>query len=777
MAVDLDCALAGRNEEPGATELITPGNVDLSNCDREQVQYAGAILDHGVLLTVSEPNLTVLQASINCGELLGVPVNELLGRPLTAILKVEEIELVRQHIARGIPSQPVFLFALTRATRAFDVFCHRHGGVVIFEFETRAAERLESPHLYSEVRATLNALDAAPDLQSFFDVAVSRIRELTGFDRVLAYKFQPDGSGWVRSESLDESTSQPPYLGLHYPASDIPQPARRILALSWLRHQPDIGYTPVPIVPAINPATGAPLDMTYALLRSVSPMYSQYLKNMGTHSSMVMTLLKDGNLWGLIACHHHRGPRHVPLEVRMACEFLAHDISLLMSAKEEKGSYEYKIKLKSVEAALANSLCWEDKAAFTSAQKVPLLLDFIHCTGATRTIGEQVSKFGSTPTDDQILALTAWLSEKVDSDIFATDSLSAEMPAAEEFKDAACGLLAVRLSRMKNDYLMWFRGELIQTVNWAGDPQKPVDTADQGQRLVPRVSFAIWKHTVRLKSESWLDLEIAAASDLRTHIVDLMLIKADEMGRLYEDLERSYAELDAFTYIASNDLKEQLQGISDYSGRLSEDYASKLDAEGQQRLDAIGRLSSRMHELLESLLEYCRVGRNELAEVTVDMNAVLAEAVDILRSRLVEQKTEIRVPASLPHVQGDYNHLAEVLIKLIGNATKYNDKDTRWVEIGANAAIAGEPITFYVRDNGIGIEPEQCERIFGIFHRLHTRDAFGGGAGAGLTIAKKIVERHGGKIWVESIPGKESTFRFTLRPDVALATRPGEPLA
>jgi light-regulated signal transduction histidine kinase (bacteriophytochrome) len=288
-----------------------------------------------------------------------------------------------------------------------------------------------------------------------------------------------------------------PYLGLHYPASDVPAPAKRLFSLSWLRHQPDIGYTPVPMIPENNPVTGGPLDMSYALLRSVSVMYTGYLKNMGTKSSMVMTLMKDGQLWGLIACHHHSNPKHVPYEIRLACEFLANMVSLLISEKEDREHSEYRLKLKFAQDKFVRSMARTGEFADSLTAKETNLLDFVHAQGAAVAADGRIITLGNTPSGSQIQFLLEWLSAKGTRDVFATDSLVSHLPEAIAFKDVASGILALRLAATKNDYLLWFRPEVIHTVKWAGDPHKPVDIADGGERLLPRTSFALWKETVR----------------------------------------------------------------------------------------------------------------------------------------------------------------------------------------------------------------------------------------------------------------------------------------
>ena len=742
--------------------VILPQDVDLSNCDREQIQYAGAILPHGVLLTARETDLIVLQASANCGELLGIEAEELLGKPLSLILSEPEVRLVREHLSKALLNLPQRVLHTLVQDVDFDVLVHRADHVLIFEFEKHPAHDSDPVEIYSAIRETLVSLEATRNVQAFFDLAVDRIRAFTGFDRVLAYKFMHDGSGWVRSESMVHRAGLSPYRGQRFPAVDIPQPARRLFALTWLRHQPDIGYVPVPLTPLLNPATGGPLDMSCALLRSVSVMYTGYLKNMGTHASMVMTLLKEGKLWGLIACHHHSGPLHVPYEARVACEFMAHMVSFMMSAKEDLEESEYRASLKTAAGKMLSGFAAEFRRQSTTPEMPIDLSGFVRAGGTARVGDGKVQTQGSTPNKAEILALARWLSENCEGDVFATDCLSAKLPQAEGYVQTASGLLAIRLSKVHDDYLLWFRPEQIQTVEWAGDPRKPVDISADGQRLMPRTSFAIWKETVHRTAEPWLEPEVAAATDLRNGLVELVIREADRLRTLYADLERSHNELDTFAYVASHDLKEPLRGISNYAKMLNKDYEQQLDKEGRERLETLVRLSRRMDDLLNSLLEYSRIGRGEVPKLEVDMNEVAREAMEALATRIEKEKVNLRILFPLPPVIGDKTRLGEVLLNLFSNAIKYNDKAAKVVEFGIEGMDASHRRIFYVRDNGIGVQPEHREQIFEIFRRLHGRDEFGGGSGAGLTIVKKIVELHGGTIWVESAMNEGSTFYFAL---------------
>lgn len=739
--------------------MITAKNVDLSNCDREQIQYSGAIQPHGLMLVIREPELVIVQASANAANLLGFGNEQVLGRNLRDLLNQDQLGSIEQKLqAERLDTCPLHCGRAKFADREFDIFVHRIDGVLVLELEVRP-ETGEQPVAtwYSDLRGAMSRLQATNSLQEFFDLAADQIRAFTQFDRVMVYKFLEDGSGWVRSESLVDGLE--PYLGLHFPPSDIPAPARRLFSLTWLRHQPDINYKPVPLVPENNPVNGAPLDLSYAFLRSVSVMYVDYLKNMGTQSSMVMTLLKDGKLWGLIACHHHRAPKHVTYEARMACEFIAHMVSLLMSAKEDMEHLEYRMRLDSVQAALVDRTSRSPQFLTGFVDGSPNLLDFVRADGAVLVQDGAWCKLGTTPPDARILQIVKRLASLMTDPVFATSCISEHIPETVDIAATASGVLAVRLSSNSNDFLLWFRREQEQTVNWAGDPNKPVDINEDGA-LRPRNSFALWKQTVQRKSTPWLDVEVKAARDLRAALLELVLRRAEELGRLYADLERSHSELDSFAYVASHDLKEPLRGIHNYAEMLREDYAEKLDAEAKSRLLALSRLSQRMDELLDSLLEYSRLGRVQFERADVDTRQTVQEALEFLHARVVSDNVQISVAENLPVVKGDYMRLVEVFANLITNAIKYNTQTRKVIEIGVENT-ADHP-TFFVRDNGIGIQKEHQDQIFHIFRRLHARDEFGGGSGAGLTITKRIIERHGGHIWVESEANKGTTFRFTF---------------
>ena len=744
--------------------------IDLTSCDREPIHVPGRIQPHGVLLVLAEPDLRIMQASTSTAQYLGRAAESLLGQPLAALLGDEYVQYLRNTLdIETIDQNPLYIWTsqLGAGGQHFDGLIHRHNGALILELEPSHTASAPRSDFYRMVKTVVARLQGAPSFDAFCNTAVAEVRALTGFDRVMIYTFDADGHGSVIAEAL--APNVPSFLGLHYPASDIPQQARALYLRNWLRLIPDARYTPADVVPTLTPDTGAPLDLSYATLRSVSPIHLEYMANMGVRASMSISIIDDGALWGLIACHH-LSPRYLPYEVRAACEFLGQAFSLQLTAKRDSEDHQYRAQVNTVGLRLIQQIAEVHPLDYALTAGRPSMLDLVDAGGAALCIDGQIVSLGQTPTDDQIRALIAWLGAQPERGIYSIASLATACPELANCKDTASGVLAAPISRAQGEYLLWFRPELLQVVNWGGEPTKAVELHDDDVRLRPRRSFELWQQMVALHARPWKSFEIAAASDLRNAVLSIVLRRVAELAQLNAELEGSNVELDAFAYIASHDLKEPLRGLHNYAHFLIEDYGDKLDSEGQAKLQTLIRLTQRMETLIDTLLHYSRIGRVDLVLQQADLNVVLREVLDRLAMSIEQQQVQLRIPRPLPTIQYDAVSLGEVFYNLILNAIKYNTKPEKWVEIGYqevaphnSADASGALYTFYVRDNGIGIQEKHFETIFRIFKRLHARDQFGGGTGAGLTIAKKIVERHGGRIWLESTLTVGTTFFFTIK--------------
>ena len=753
---------------------------DLTNCDREPIHIPGLIQPHGALLVFQESTLVVTQVSRNLFEMVGCQPQDVLGQSLVELLGAEQVETVRRCLAEDFESVNPLKLALScqSEARAFDGIIHRNGGAVLLELEPQTEGSTGNfLDFYQQVHGTVTRLQKATTLQDMCEAVVNDIRRITGFDRVMVYQFDPDYAGSVIAEATDQDTA---YLGLRYPASDIPKQARHLYTLNWLRLIPDASYEPVGLLGIESEdatGDGAPLDLSFAVLRSVSPLHTEYMQNMGVAASMSISLMQGRKLWGLIACHHTQ-PKHVSYDIRTACQFVGQVMSAELANKEASEVADYRMHLKLMQTEMVNTLSESETFVAGILQLGPSLLDVAGATGAAVFSDGECTLVGETPTEQNLRALLEWIRPRMQQSLFETHCLSEVYPPAEDYKAIASGLLALEISPIHHNFILWFRPEVVHTVNWGGDPTKTRQVLSDGSvYLTPRKSFDRWKETVRGCSRRWQPAEREAVLELRNLIVGLVLRQADELASINFELKRSNDELDSFAYIASHDLKEPLRGIHNYANFLMEDYEDILDDSGVSKLQTLVRLTQRMEDLLNSLLHFSRIGRAELVRQLVDLDALVRQSVALLDVSRPQNDFKIHIPRPLPKVNGDRSQINELFTNLISNATKYNDKPKPWVEIGYidptrkdDAKLAQNlkaphdirDIVFYIRDNGIGISPDYFERIFQIFRRLHGRDSYGGGTGVGLTIVQKIIERHSGTIWVDSTLDEGSTFYFTL---------------
>jgi len=733
--------------------LTDPLSAQREECEAEEpIHLCGRIQPHGVLLALDALTLHPTHVSDNLKAHTGLDPQALFAAGLEALLAPSaRVALARGEMADGQ--------VCTVAGHPYCAAVHRGARRVLLELEP-----LEDPDAgrsaYEGLDGAIARLQAAESLAALCRVAAAEVRRLTGFERVKVYRFDDQWNGTVVAE--ERAAHMASYLGLSFPAGDIPPLARRLFAERRLRYIPDVARASAALMAAPEAAPAETIDLGPALLRAVSPIHVEYLSNMGVAASLTLAIVRGGELWGLIACHHAT-PRTLPRAVRSACALLAQVISLELAVRADAENYAYRLAIKSAQGRLVEYMALEEHFSDGLLRYEPNLLDIVAADGAAVCLGERVRTLGETPPTSGILALVEWLAAHHQEEVpFATHALPSLDAGAAEWAAVASGLLAVPISLSQRHYLLWFRRERLRDVHWAGDPGELVWSDAEG--LHPRRSFALWQQTVGGTSLSWRSYEIEAVRELREAILGMVLKRSEELARLNSELERSNSELDAFAYIASHDLKEPLRGIHNYARFLIEDYGDRLDAQGVARLETLVRLSRRMEELINSLLHFSRVGRMDLSFERTDLNELVHHVLDLLSMRIEETGATVRVVGPLPTVRCDRVRLGEVFNNLIANALKYNDKPERFVEIGhaTDCEKSDGRLVFYVRDNGIGIREKHLESIFRMFKRLHPPEAYGEGAGVGLTIARKIVERHGGEIWVASAWGEGTTVYFSI---------------
>ncbi|MEG4290973.1 ATP-binding protein [Microcoleus sp. C2C3] len=528
-----------------APQITIPAleEVDLTNCDREPIHISGHIQPHGVLLVVREPQLEILQVSENTLHLLGVAPESAIGQDLSLLFDPVQLEKLKACLRNENLKtvNPIKLY-VERPGKSleFDCILHRVQEVLMVELELATnPENLSVFSFYHSVRATVSKIQSAKNLKDLCQVTVEEIRQISGFDRVMVYQFDPEGNGAVIAEDKAEKLS--PFLGLNYPSSDIPKQARQLYSLNWLRLIPDINYQPVPIVSGKNAVTTQTRDLSFSVLRSVSPIHIEYLQNMGVAASMSISLIKDKKLWGLIACHNYT-PKYLNYELRAACEFIGQVMSLELESKEGNEDYDYKLHLKSLQTKIFEDISTSENLSQVLVKCQHNLLEAVNAQGAAIVFGDNCYRVGQTPQGESLKYLTQWVEKHLNQEVFYTDSLTKCYPEAEEFKDTASGCLAIAISPTQKIYVLWFRPEVIKTVNWAGNPNKPFQTDEDGNhRLSPRKSFELWKENVRYKSLPWKQCEIDAALELRKAMINIVLCQIDKLEKLNRALEESVA--------------------------------------------------------------------------------------------------------------------------------------------------------------------------------------------------------------------------------------------
>jgi light-regulated signal transduction histidine kinase (bacteriophytochrome) len=727
-------------------------------CAREPIRIPGSIQPQGFLMVFDAQGEAVLQVSQNVRQWLGLEPQALLGTAVRDLFEQGQALTARLGQWAGEEQQPFHFadvrFAIgSRTARATAMMVHRIDGVIIAEFEPSSEEGHAYGNLYPLVRTFLVQLQDAQDIDELCRRSVAEVKRITGFGRVKSYRFDDEGNGVVNAEVLDDG--YPSYLGLCFPASDIPQQARELYCSNRIRVIEDANYEASPLVPQHNPATGNDLDLSYAALRSVSPVHLQYMRNMRTLASMSISIVVDGRLWGLISCHHHE-PHAVGFQTRTACELLGSVLSLQIETKEVHAANQRMLELRRSIVQLLSAMADHDSVRDGLLAVPDAFVGFARASGAAILAEARCELLGDTPPQAMVDALAHWLAQRGSEEIFHSDNVSRDIPALPELARYCGGVLAVAISEIHSHYLIWFRPEQARTVNWAGRPDKTL--ADSGA-LHPRHSFEVWQQNVSGFSVPWDSLEVEGVHELRTAVLGIVLRKAEELAQLAGELKKSNKELEAFSYSVSHDLRAPLRHIAGYAELLQDFEGDKLSERGMRFLEHIGESARFAGTLVDNLLSFSQMGRSALRFTDVDLNAL----VDSIRTEMAPdfegRSLEWRVEP-LPRVVGDAAFIHLALRNLLSNAIKYSrTRDHSVIDVGAYEE--GTEVVVFVRDNGVGFDMEYAGKLFGVFQRLHRMEEFEG-TGIGLASVRRIIERHDGRVWAEGALNEGATFFMAL---------------
>ena len=779
--------------------------IDLTNCDREPIHIPGAIQPYGVLLALRETTLEVVMASASAAAILMVSAAELIGRPFEDVFGAEAATEIRSMLSR--PSASAFCrIRLGKSRTLLDAFTHHSDGLVMLELEP--AEEATEPtveRMSKLMRETVRRVEAAESLPDLAQSIADEMRSVTGFDRVWVYRFHADWHGEIIGESKRDGIET--WLGMHYPASDIPAQARALFLRNWLRVIPDIGFQPSPLEPRVNPLTGRPLDLGGSLLRSVSPIHVEYLRNMGVTASLVISLIHRGKLWGLISGHHYSGPKRLPHADRALCEFLAQALSLQIGSADRLEDRRYSLEIRERQNRLIERLVQNANAVAAVTTGAITLANLVSATGAMIIRGRERTRVGDTPNDTQVDALVSWLRGRPD-DEFETSALPSQYKPAQEFADVASGLLALPTTRDRRDMLLWFRGEQRQTVKWAGDPRKPVTIAPDGSpRLHPRGSFALWEEEARGTSVPWRTIEVEAARDLRRALLDLQIRRSEEIAQLNEELlvtnaqlEESAAEMEIqaaelleqreereglldrergareeseranrakadFLAVMSHELRTPLNAIGGYAQLMSLGVRGPVSSEQSADLDRIQINQRHLLGLINSILNFTKLEAGQIQFTLVPVRlAELLNGLDALIGPQMQAKSlRFTVNACDPTISvlADSEKLRQIMLNLLTNALKFTEPGG---EVTISCAPAGAYVAIAVADTGRGIAADGLASIFEPFVQIdrHITPATEQGVGLGLAVSRELARGMRGDLQVTSEFGVGTTFTVRI---------------
>ena len=798
---------------PTAPFVAPATPVDISRCEHEPVRIPGAIQPHGALLVLRAADLTVVGSSENIGVLLGLAPSALLGRHVTCLAHVADMGELSGGLGQDRVEQDNPFKVAAHGGRRLNAIVHRQNDRVLVELEPEDdAPAFRTSHVFSRVRQSLVRLCAAGDLGELCRRAAREVRELTGFDRVIVYAFQPDWSGRVVAEDSVDGVAR--YLDLRFPNSDIPSQARALYAECRLRMIPTSTYVPARMLMSQE---GPPLDLTHASLRSISPVHLEYMRNMGVTASLGISIMLGDRLWGLITCNHESGVRFIPYEARAACGMLGEIVSSLVAQKEGVAVAEGRSAYLARQARIIQLVVQDRDPVSGLTEHTPSLLDVTDSTGAVLLYKNELHAIGKTPPRSDLTPLLSWIRAQGGGTV-AADSLPECYAPAQAWRDVGCGLVATPVlfpdsggAPSHDTWLLWFRPEVVQTVSWGGDPRK-VSGAIDAERLHPRKSFDRWREEVHFKSIPFEPREIAAAESLARELIDVVLeIEASRRVREQSAAAAEEAHQRGKIETATSVLHDLGNALTGIGGAVVEARRHAADAAVTENLArtvqflkpstvALDRLlggsrGQSLVALLEAMAVASERGKRGALAAFERIANYLTHANEILsiqrsyagagsdgargRVRVDRVLADVRAMASgsvearggvltikptagpVPTVRVDRSRLMSVLLNLTKNAAEALDDlppgRSPWVTLAYSRAPGGG-LVIAVCDGGRGFEQDTATRLFDDGFSTKER-----GSGIGLGSCRRIVESLGGRITLTSEgPGTGARAEITL---------------
>ncbi|MDX1635161.1 MAG: ATP-binding protein [Marinobacter sp.] len=719
---------------------------DFENCEDEPIRTPGGIQSFGALRLLDADSFCLLLESDNAGQLFQQAFAGLECDPSSGLPESFHRHLKHQSDSgKSVWPQRHF----SPATEGgWHLTVHREGSHLLVELEPSDQIR---PTAVTDLAALIQQVKSARTVEELMTTAADAVRGITGFDRTLVYRFAEDWHGEVVAESRDPTMTS--FLGLHFPASDIPAQARQLYVENEIRLIADVEGDVVPLRAHDRRGPANP-DLSVCSLRAVSPIHLQYLRNMGVRASMSISVIRDGRLWGLIACHH-RSPRHVSVDARLAAKLVGDVLSLCLRLVEDSDAMRARLRHSLYQREILEAFLQSDELTSSLMAKANPLRRLFNASGFAVVERERVMGDGHLPGNADVLKLASWVRKQMGAHNLGLYHCNGwPEPVFPNQAETAAGVLALSPTSDHSVVVLWLRMEEPREIVWAGQHELV-----SGDPLNPRHSFEQWSQQRRGVARPWADWELDAAEEMLVALQKLCLRQLERLQRIAVNLERSNRDLEDFAFIASHDLQEPLRKIEALSSLILEEL-EQPDFDRVEVQGYVGRVSgaaARLRALVGDLLTYSRVGRLDYQVAECDWRDIIGRTIELLDTEIASAGAEVRLSGDFPVSRASPVLLRMVFQNLISNAVKYRNPDgpRPLVDVVSNQVEGVWRVD--VIDNGIGFDPEKSEAIFKPFHRLHSKSRYPG-SGIGLAIVRKAAERIGARVTASSSPGTGSCF-------------------
>lgn len=485
---------------------------DSEFCGNVPIHLINVIQPYGALIVADKAKKEIVQLSENVTALTGTPFTEMQGTLLSdyiSKLSFDESKLGSPQICEINKQQYLGIL-------------HERDEYYLLEINLESADeamRTTFIDLYKELKNTIKAIESQADLVNTLLVSARELKKASGFNKVMIYRFDDDWNGHVLAEEKENDMES--YMGFTFPASDIPKQARELYLKNAYRFIPDRCYQAVKLFPVINPVTQTFVDMSDCNVRGVSGVHLEYLKNMNVTASMSTRIIREGKLWGLIACHH-KTAKEMNYRMCAVFELLSGIISARISALENDEKHSTDTELSEIYTSIVEGTYRSNSISESLLSDDRNILDLFNAGGAVVIHKGQISKKGNVPEVSDLEDIVLWLNTRHGGSVYITDNLADQIDYAFDFKDVASGMMAIPVDANKDEYILLFRPETVKVINWGGDPSTRINFEEDMKTYHPRFSFRLWKENVSGISLPWKKEEIEIAENLKDFIMEYL---------------------------------------------------------------------------------------------------------------------------------------------------------------------------------------------------------------------------------------------------------------